>query len=56
MKVESSDKNFAFVACTHIGCDRKDLRGLAGLAMHIQRAHKRTWSTRPKSSRQDTPQ
>lgn len=32
-------------------CGRKDLRGAVGLAVHVQRAHKRNWSTRKKEAR-----
>lgn len=38
------------VACTEPGCPKKDCRGAAGLHMHIQRAHKRNWSTKRKEA------
>lgn len=43
-------QNVELLACTEPGCERTDLRGEVGRHMHIQRAHKRNWSTRKRGT------
>lgn len=49
MKSDAEKKPVEMLPCYYDGCTKKNCRGEAGLHMHIQRAHKRNWSTKKKA-------